>query len=366
MKVECIKDKLEKAVFYTQKATGKNLTLPVLGCILLTAKDGVLKLRSTNLELGVEIDVPAKIIKEGRVSVPGATLSSFISSVQGDRNIVLEVTNGNLTVSTQQNKTIVKSQPHDEFPTIPQVPADVSLKVSSSSLVEGFKSVYYSASVSSMKPELSSVYVHFDDGKMIFVSTDSFRLAEKKVVDKKAKHADGVLIPAKNVSEVVRIIEEVGEDVEVRIGDNQIAFMCEGIYITSRTVDGVFPDYNQIIPKEFSTEATILRADLSNILKVSTIFTGQSNQLTMKIQPSSGVFEVETKNADVGENTSRINASLSGNDIVVSFNYRYILDCFQSIMSDSLTLYFAGENRPVVIKGTTDNSFTYLVMPMNK
>ncbi len=367
MKIECLKEKLGISISQAEKITGKNLTLPVLGCLFLEAKNNTLKIKATNLDLGIEIEVPVKVIQEGVVAVPGAILSSFVSNLYQDKNIVLEVVDKNLVVSTERTSTTIKSFLHEDFPTIPVVTPEKSFTINPVDFVRGLKSVWYSAAVSSMKPELSSVYIYGDDeGNVVFVATDSFRLAEKKVKVKKIKEFSQILIPFKNVGEIIRVLENAKDDVVINLTKNQISFSYGNIYLTSRVIDGVFPDYKQIIPKEYSTEAVLLKQDFVNSLKIANIFSDKFNQINIQALPSKKVFELKTKNADVGENTNRLDAVFTGEDVAINFNYRYIVDCFQSIETDSVSLSFNGLNKPMVVRGVSDTSFLYLVMPMNK
>ncbi len=365
MKIECIKDKLTQAVGKAERVTGKNLTLPVLGSILLEAKNGNLTVKATNLDLGIEIVVPTKIEKEGTVAVPGGVLFAFLQSIYNDRNITLELKEGNLFVATSHTSTIIKSLPHEDFPSIPHITDGKTIQITAKDFLKGLKSVWYSAAPGSFKPELSSVYIYPEDGNLVFVATDSFRLAEKKVQAKKMGDIPPLLIPFKNIPEIIRTLEDL-DTVDLSINKNQISFAGNSVYLTSRIIDGTFPDYRQIIPKNRTTEVIALKQDLMNTLKTSHIFADKFNKITMSIQPKAKKAEISTKNADVGENLNTFDASLTGEDVTMSFNYKYITDCFQSIEADSVSLEFSSNARPLVIKGVGDNSFTYLAMPMNK
>ncbi|MCR4311179.1 MAG: DNA polymerase III subunit beta, partial [Candidatus Taylorbacteria bacterium] len=248
---------------------------------------------------------------------------------------------------------------------IPELSEGKSFEINATDFVRGLKSVWYSSSVSSMKPELSSVYIYQEDGYFVFAATDSFRLAEQKV-KMNVSDFERVLIPYKNVTEIIRVLEGSTGTVLVHMNKNQIAFSFPSTYLTSRTVDGVFPDYRQIIPKEFKTEAVVLKEDLVRSLKVATIFSDTFNQVSVALGPKEKKFELTTKNSNLGENATLLEAALTGEGIAVNFNYRYIADCLQSISTDSITLSFAGPGRPVVIRGVGDRNFTYLVMPMNR
>jgi len=365
MKIECEIEKLKNGVLQTERITGKNLTLPVLNSILFVASKKSLKLRATNLSLGIEIEIPAKVEKEGIMAISGTVLASMFLNIGDNENISLEEIDGNLVVKTRKNKIKVKGQPHEDFPTIPNV-SGVTLKIEARKLVDGIKSVYYSSSVSDIKPEISSVYIYSNEEGLVFVSTDSFRLAEKKVKMKGIEEVDRILIPFKNIPEILRLFGDTGGEVSVCFDKNQISFSADNIYLTSRVIDGVFPDYRQIIPKESKTEAVVLKQELLNALKLSNIFSDKFNQVNLSIKPKEKIFELSSKNNDIGENKTYLDAALTGEGIELGFNYKYFLDCFQSITTDSVSIKFSGASSPIVVSAVSDPSFTYLIMPMNR
>jgi DNA polymerase-3 subunit beta len=366
MKVECLKEKLCSAVSKVEKITGKNMTLPILSCILIEAKDNSLSLRATNLDLGIEIKIPAKISQPGIVAVPGSVLNGFLTNLTGEGNLFLEEKEGNFYIKSSNSQATIKSYPNDDFPTIPQIKDGKAYELNSSDFVYGLKSVWYSASLSNIKPELSSVYIHADEEGLLFVATDSFRLAEKRVKTK--KHADfgQILIPFKNVVDLLKIISDERDILEINFTKNQISFKYKDIYIVSRVIDGIFPDYKQIIAKEFKTEVIVLKQDLLTALKLSNIFSDSFNQINIKASQSEKILEFRTKNSSIGESVNRLSATITGDPIEINFNHKYIVDCFQSIDSDSVSFSFNGLNKPMVIRGLSDKSFTYLVMPMNR
>ncbi len=365
MKIECSIEKIKSAVSQVERITGKNLTLPILSSVLLIASDGLLKLRATNLSLGIEIEIPAKIEKEGTVAISGSILNAVFSNVSQNENIQLEEQNGNLLIKTKKSQIKFKSQPYEDFPTIPIVDGN-SFEIESNKLVDGIKSVYYSSSVSDIKSEISSVFIYTHDDNLVFVSTDSFRLAEKKVKIKGLDEILGILIPYKNIGEIIKIFGELKSVVKVCFNKNQISFSSNNIYLTSRIIDGVFPDYRQIIPKDSSTEVVVLKQDLLNALKLSNIFSDKFNQVNLKISPKEKIFELSSANNDIGENKTYLDAVIKGEIIELGFNYKYFLDCFQSIGTDSVSIKLSGASRPIVISAVSDSSFTYLIMPMNR
>ncbi|MEK7558648.1 MAG: DNA polymerase III subunit beta [Patescibacteria group bacterium] len=365
MKVECIVEKLKEAIPQVDRITGKNLTLPVLNSILIIGSGKTLKLRATNLDLGVEIEIPSKIEREGVVLVNGSLLNSIISTIT-TKNLTLETIQNNLHITTTYNNIIIKTYPQDDFPTIPIISGNEFI-FETKKIIQAIKTIFYSASFSEIKPEISSVYIYENNNnELIFVATDSFRLAEKRIKIKKPKDFPEIIIPIKNITEIIKIFDGIDGDINISINKNQISFSHQNIYLTSRLINGVFPDYKQIIPKEHKTKVVVLRQDLITTLKTAAIFSGKFNELGIIIKPKQKIFEVHTKNQEFGENRTKIEGALMGEDLEVNFNYKYIFDCLQSITDDSVSLLFNGIHKPLIIQGVSDSSFLYLVMPMNK
>ena len=365
MKIECSTEKLRDAVNKADKIIAKNSTLESLKTIFFIASNKTLKIRSTNLSLGLEIEIPANIEKEGEFSLLGEIVNNTLNNINDEKMVNLELKNDNLQLKNKKNSIILKSVPSEDFPNLPDVDGQ-SFEISVEKFLDGIKSVYYSSSITDIKPEISSVYIYSEENEIYFVSTDSFRLAEKKIKNKNKIDIDGLIIPYKNIVEILKLLAGLTGDMKVVYNKNQISFILPGFYLTSRLIDGVFPDYRQIIPKENKTKVIILKNDLLNALKLSNIFSDKFNQIKIAVRPSKKSLMIYAINQDVGENETVLDASLQGDDIEMNFNYKYILDCFQSIQDDSVVLEFNEINRPILVKGNSDKSFLYLIMPMNR
>ncbi len=359
-------EKLVNAIEGADRVTARNASLPALNTILILTQRKVVKIRATNLSLGVEFELPVKSESDGVAAVDGKTLTSFLNTLPRGEKIKLALNDTTILITAGGNKTIIKTHPYEDFPTLPAVSGE-SITIPKNQFIQGVKNVYFSAAASDIKPEISSVYLFCEKNTMYFVATDSFRLAEKKEVLKKPIEFPAILIPYKNIIEIVRILENVPEDeIRVTIAENQISITCDHIYITSRIISGSFPDYKQIIPREFSTEVVVLKQDLLNILKAANIFSDKFNQINFSILPSKKKFECLSKNSDVGEYSGLIPATLSGDDVSIALNQRYFIECLSIIPQDSISIGLNGSGHAVLIRGISDTSFTYLLMPMNK
>jgi len=366
MKIEIIKEKFLEAITQTERVAGKHVSLPILSFVIVEAKGGNLVLKATNLDVGVEVSMQAKILEEGEVAVSGSLIKSFLSNSLPSKIITIESLGSMCTIISGQSEASFNTMAVEDFPVIPQVTDGKAFTISSKDLVLGLKSVVWSSAVSTIKPELSSVYIYKENDDLVFVATDSFRLAEKKVKVKKINDFDPILIPFKNALEIVRTFENINEDLVLVVNKNQLSITTEGTHLSSRVVDGNFPDYRQIIPKEFGTKATILKSDLVSALKLSSLFSNSFNQLTISFNTESKSLELSTKNNDIGEGKQTIKGVLEGEDLTMSFNHRYILDCLSVIDSDSVILKIAGQGKPMIITPSNNISFMYLVMSMNR
>lgn len=366
MKIESIQEKLLEAVEKAEKVTQKNPTLPVLSGISLEVVGSMLTLRATNLDLGISIHLSVKASEDGHVVVPAQVFLALLNSLSKEKGVTLALNGQNLVVETKNTRSAVKILPPEEFPIIPEIGGGSNFSIPSKDLVSGLRSVIYAASQGSVKPELSSVCLIHEGDTLVFVATDSFRLAEKRLKVKKIPNFTQILIPQKNVTEIVRILDGLDEEVTIAIEENQIAFRAGQIYLTSRTIDGHFPDYKQVIPTENVSKAIILKQGLVKAVKTSLIFSDSFNHLKLLLAPGKKKFEIESKNQDIGENIESVEAALEGKDIEMSVNHRYLTDCLSAIGSDSLSLSFSGEGKPILIEGVSDRSFRYLLMPMNR
>lgn len=365
MKFEIPLDVLQNALSTAARFAEKRANLPVLGCVLLTAEGNRLIVRATNLECGVEVVLPAKVSSEGTIAVPAGVFAGFLSNARG-KTVTVNLQGEVLKVDSERANASIKTLPHDDFPILPRVSAERSFKIKSSDLVRAIRSVAYCASLSAIKPELQSVLLYGEAGKLTAVATDSFRLAEKTVPLKSGGSVPELLIPARNAAELMRVLEGVTSEVEIYYNDNQLSTQTDGIYYTSRLLDGAFPNYRQILPKSFATEAVVLREDFGGALKSLSVFADKFAQVSLAIEPSKKAIMLSSRNPDVGEQVSTLKAAVQGDQVAVSFNGRYLADSLQAVAGDSVRLHSNGPGKAMLIRDAGDDSFLYLAMPMNR
>ncbi len=356
---------LIKTLELISRISTKHVTLPVLQCAVITATEDKIFVKATNLELSIEVIIPGKVIEVGTIAVP---MTTFLQSVQyiNQSEIILKDEEGVLLIESKQTKTSIKSIPYEEFPNIYRLEGE-GVKINRSLFALGIKTTAFSASQSSIKPELGSVYVQQKkEQSLTFVSTDSFRLMEKLVSQKGVVLDRSFLIPQKNAVELARVCDLLESDPVLLVNDNQCAldFSTEGVYVTSRLVSGSFPDYEQIIPKEYVTHATVLKNDLLSAFKKTSVFLNKFQQVSLTLSDNNIV--VSSQNSEVGHITDMVRAVIEGEELSLNFNQQYLIEPLSHIADDSVVLHFAGIGRPLVINGVSDNTVRYLVMPMNR
>ena len=366
MKLHTTKEYLLQAITLAERITGKKESLPILSCILLEAADKTLTIRATNLEAGIEITVPSTIETSGLIAVPASVVSQTIRSVGGD-TLVLKEVEGNLLVESRGSKNLIKAIPHEEFPSLPYPRDKKGFTISRERLLSGLQSVLYAASPSMIRPELGSVYISIEGGNMTVVATDSFRLAEKSIPGTAKKDRAELLIPLKHAQELVYILERIDVDeLSLLAEESQVAALAGPVRFVSRVVEAQFPNYKEIIPKKYTTEATLLKNDFSEMLRKARVFAGNDSQVGFHVYPKRKIFTAIARSAEIGEMSDSIDTAVSGEDIDINFHIGYLADCLSVIESDSITLGFSGAGRPLVVRGVSDASFMYLVMPLNR
>jgi len=342
----------------------KHATLPVLQCIVIEARNNTITAKATNLELNIEMIIEGKIEEEGVIAIPTQTLLQSLQYAT-HKDVLIEKQNDVAVIVCGKGLTKINLHAIDEFPVIQKIKQE-GVVIDGRQFVNGIKTVAIAASQTSIKPELGSVFIQQKkEHSLTFVATDSFRLMEKTVPQKGVILDQSIMIPVKNALELSRVIDVVDENPVMIITDTQCALVfSSGVYISSRLVSGVFPDYQQIIPKEFSTHVSVVKQDIILLLKKTQVFLNKFMQVSIIVKGN--ILEATSQNGEVGTVTDEVVINTHGEDIMLNFNHRYLLDPLQFIYDDTLLMHFAGIGRPLVIEGNSDKSVRYLVMPMNR
>jgi len=367
MKFSCTQENLNKGLLIVSHIASKNITLPILNNVLIKAENGALKLSATNLEIGVYCTLRGKIEKEGNFTVQAKLLSDYISLLPNIR-VDFELKDGNLYIESESGKTIIKGTPADEFPLIPQVEKKQGYSCNPKEFKKALSQVIFAAAFDESRPEISGVLMNFIDNELILAATDSYRLAEKRIkLEKSAKAAKSVIVPTKTLQELIRVLDESVENFEIYLNENQILFSFNEVGIISRLIEGQYPNYQQIIPKEHRTEIKLFNKDLIKAVKSASLFCKPGiNDVGLEIKAEEKKIVISAFNTQVGENTSSLDGEVKGENNSIVFNYRYLLDGLQNIDTENLILEFTNNANPGVIKPENQNDYIYLIMPIKQ
>lgn len=280
MKITCTKENLSKALSIVGGVANKNINLPILGNILIKADDQKTEIIATNLELAIVAHVRSKVDEPGSFTVPSKTLSEFINLLS-DEKIEMELKENELIITCGRSSTKIKGTPADEFPVIPSVNTGSGFLFNAEQLKNGLGQTVSSLARSEIRPELSGMYFGFNTpyySGLIIAATDSYRLAEKKIKVQQGEGEFKIIVPGRTTQEIIHILsladnEDKEQNVRILVGENQFAMHYGNIQLVSRLVEGNYPDYAQIIPKEFKTSATFDNNKMSKEIKMASLFT---------------------------------------------------------------------------------------------
>ncbi len=366
MKLIILKDNLRNALDSVGRAISNNASLPILGNILIKTSDNQIKIFGTNLEIAITKTVSGKILEDGGVTIPYTIISTIINNLSSER-INLESKGNNLTLQTDNYKALIQGAQETDFPIIPKLDKkNEFLEIQANLFKESLGKVIIAAGISEIRPEISGVLFDVEVSSLKMAATDSFRLAETKIPGNQFKSAleQGfrATIPLRTAQELSKIFKD-GEDIKIYFDKTQVLFETKDTEIVSRLIDGDFPDYQAIIPQNTDTEITVEREELMNSLKLASAFSGRVNEIRLRTKDKR-VLEVYSSESSLGENDYLIPGKISGEEIEVVFNWRFLLDGIKSVQSKDVVLGLSGGNKAAVIKSPDDKLSIYILMPV--
>ncbi len=367
MKLSCLQENLNKGLNAVGKIVGIQTDLPVLSNILIKTDEGRLKLSATNLEIGINFWVGAKIEKEGAITIPAKILVDYVNSLP-NKKVSLLSEKDILKLSCEGNKASINGISAEEFPLIPDVKPRASFKLKPEVLKEIISEVVVASAVDESRPVLTGIYCCIDGDQLKLAATDSYRLAERTVtLPKKSKEKITIIIPSVTLKELSRIIFSDPEikEINCKIGDDQIMFDLQDGTLTSRLIDGKFPAYQQIIPAKNKTKAVVNIKEFVNVIKTGTVFSkDSSNNVNLSVKKT-GEIEVKATAAQVGENISMLKAKVTGEGGEIAFNSKYLLDGLANIPGEEVVLEINDKLNPGVLRPTDDSKkYLYIIMPL--
>ena len=373
MKATALKETLQRALSVVERATAKNPSLPILGTIAILAQKNKLELAATDLEFGVRYRVLAQTEKEGGVAVPSHLLSQFVGLLP-EKQVILAASATGLQVVSKEHKTLVKTLSLDDFPIIPTLQGnEKAIEVDVKTLVLGLEKVVSVTGQTQVRPEISGVYFLFQQDLLRLVATDSFRLAEKTLSFVGPQKTEATFIlPQKTAKELVSIFGDLQGVMRIYISPAQVLFEyidkedVKGptIQVVSRLIEGEYPQYQDVIPKDCQTIMVTEKAELISRLRAASLFSGKMNDVHVVLDPKKQGMQLSAKSSDVGEHSSLVPGKVQGKALEASFNWRFLLEGVSQIQSQELEIGFGGEDAPAVLRPIGQGDYLYVVMPV--
>jgi len=365
MKFLCIRSELQKAVAMVEKAVAVRSTLPVIGNILIEAKEKEIILTGYDLEIGITLSLSGTIKETGSLLVPAKTFGNIISKLDEGEVILEQESRGNLKISNKKSIFNIHTLTADEFPKLPEVKSPKRFKIPAKNLLDIVKHTLFSVSTDESKQVLNGIYFHFQKNNLNCVATDGYRLAKKTfTLEEKVADNTQFIMPTKALNEVTKIWQGSDAQLEIAFSKEQLEIKSEGVYLITRLIQGQFPDYNQVIPKK--TEATIVvnRKELLAASERSAIIAANSANI-IHLELVEGQLHISANTPEVGTCSELINVSVQGKfKDTVAFNVRLLLDSLKIIDEDDVVLEMTGKLSPGIIKPKASLDYLYVVMPI--
>jgi DNA polymerase-3 subunit beta len=362
MKLICTKENLKKGLFIVGRVVSTGNPLQVLNNILIKTDEGRIKLSSTNLEIGINTWVGGKIEEEGTITVPAKLINEYINNLPSDK-VILESQDSTLKIESDNYHTNIKGLPSDDFPLIPQISEAAYAKIDSNEFKNALAETFWASANNETQPEISGIFMSFEQSTLRIAATDRYRLAERTaVLMEPVAHPKEVIVPARTTSELYKIISLSDGLVEIYFSESQVLFKAGETELISRLIDGQYPDYQQIIPKEFKTEALVEKNEFIHALKAASLFVPDSNNVTVEVKANT--ITVNAQSMASGENHTEVPAKVSGEGLGAVFNFRYLIDCLNNIPETSVLFKMINDASPASIVPQGRDNYTYIVMPI--
>jgi len=371
MKFEILKENFKKAANICERITRKTISLPVLQNVLLKTSGNFLELTTTNLEMSITWWILAKINKQGSLLVPATFLSNVLNLTVSEK-VEIGEENKNLVLISENQEMQIQGQLPEEFPIIPKMEKEYAWQVDGIKLADGLAQVVEQAAFSSVRPEISGVYFSFQKNKLKIVATDSFRLAEKTVFLDKAGEKDlSFIVPQQTCRELIAVLSQEKGGLEISANINQVSFEIAGerpneikCRIQSRLIDGEYPKYQDILPKQYTTKAQLAKETFVNQLKKAGLFSGKILDVKITPQVKEGRLRFFSQNVDIGKSDSFLACKIEGKEQEVVFNYKFLLDGLNNVKGSEVFLELNGADGPGVLRPVGDDSYFYILMPI--
>ncbi|MGA0162226.1 MAG: DNA polymerase III subunit beta [Vulcanococcus sp.] len=372
MKLVCSQAELSSSLQLVSRAVAARPTHPVLANVLLTADAGTgrLSLTGFDLSLGIQTSLSASVATSGAITLPARLFGEIVSRMPADSPITLSCEEGSeqVELTSLSGSYQMRGMPADDFPELPLAQAGTPIKLDPEVLIKGLRATLFASSGDEAKQLLTGVHLGLDQNGLECAATDGHRLAVLRLQNASSSEAElDVTVPARSLRELERLLSSRGgsDAVSLFCDRGQVVFQWADQVLTSRSLDGTYPNYRQLIPESFGRQLQVDRKGLLSALERVAVLADQHNNVVkLTSDPAAGQLSISADAQDVGSGSEAIGAQVSGDAIQIAFNVRYVLEGLKAMGCEQVQLQCNAPTTPVVLAPQDDSSFTYLVMPV--
>lgn len=367
MKLQVLQENLSKALTTASRFTSARAQLPVLANILLSAKKTKLLVSATNLEISISISVGAQIEKDGEITVPARVITDIISNLPSG-SLNLSASKEQVKVSAQNFDSNVAGMNSSDFPAVPQIIGKDSISLDKEDFLTALSQVSFAASIDETRPILTGILFIYKKGELILVATDGFRLSQKKISLKTVQDAQNVILPKTALNELSRLSsEEETINFSLRKNDSQVVFGVGRTVLASRILEGEFPDFKKIIPKDSKIRVNLDKEELLRAVKLSAVFARDSANI-VNVEIKKDMVELSAESQAAGSQETKVDAKVKGEigkkGFEIAFNYRFLEDFLNAAKSDEVQIGLSAPNAPAIFTDPKDPGYLHLIMPV--
>ena len=364
MELSVTQENLSKALSNVSRVASAKAGLPILNNILLRTDGTRLLIAATNLEIAVTYLIGAKIASPGSITIPSRLISDFVSSLPKGQ-ISLKVEKDHLVIKSGSYQSTINGIVADDFPELPVIDekSSISYQINPVDFKQAVSQTIITASSDSTRPVLTGVYWHSHEGSLYLAATDGYRLSERRLMETSSEVS--AIIPSTTLQEVLKNVSDDVTEIDVLLDETQVRFRAGDSEITSRLIDGNYPDYRQLIPSTSETNVVVDGGEFSRIVKIAGLFARDAGgSVTLNADADKKELEIHSIASELGENTSSAKADIT-NSGVITLNSRYVTEALNAVESDSIKFRFSGKLSPCVVTENTDSpDYVHIIMPL--
>ena len=372
MKVTCLQENLARGLGIVGRAVALRSTLPITSNVLISTEHGRIKLAATNLDIALSCWIGGQIEEEGAITVPSRLLTDFVNSLPADKiALTLSPRSKQVKLVCARNEATIGGMDADDFPPIPSVEGD-TLEIEAKTLREAITQVVFSAATDDSRPVLTGVDIVVEGDQLTLAAADGFRLAVRTLkLKKKVSERQEVIVPSRALSELNRLLQDQEDPVQVTFnaGKTQVLFKLKDVELVAQLIQGTFPDYSRLIPKEWGSRAVVEVRDFLQETKIASIFARDGSgivRITFENGEGGapGHMTVSARAEEIGDNTGALDAAVEGDASKIAFNGKYLQEVLQVLDGGRVALETTGPSQPGVIRPIDNDNYVHVVMPM--